>query len=89
MRDRKEITKALEDQCQCYGAANVEVGGLVAGYFYSSDSVTYDESKLTQHLTPSRSATAAPSHRRAASGSGQPASGVSHASWSPATPQTS
>ena len=51
MRDRREVTKALEEQCQLYGDATIEVGGLVAGYFYPSDSVTYDDSKLAQHLT--------------------------------------
>jgi hypothetical protein len=66
MRDRREVTKVLEEQCQLYGDATVEVGGLVAGYFYPPDSVTYDDGKLAQHMTAEqiRECRAAPPTRR-------------------------
>lgn len=51
MKDRKEVTKILEEECHKYGDANIEIGGLVAGYFYPSDSVSYDENKLAKYLT--------------------------------------
>ena len=66
MRDRREVTKVLEEQCRLYGDATVEVGGLLAGYFYPKDGVTYDESKLARFLTAEqiRECRAEPPQRR-------------------------
>ena len=51
MRNRRKVTQILEEQCQLYDDATIEVGGLLAGYFYPQDSVTYDENKLARHMT--------------------------------------
>ena len=51
MQDRREVTKVLEEQCRLYGDSTIEIGGLMAGYFYPQDSVSYDESKLAKHMT--------------------------------------
>ena len=66
MQDRKAVTKLLEEQSRLHGDATVEVGGLVAGYFYPNDSVSYDENKMAKLLTAEqiRECRASPPERR-------------------------